>query len=109
MKKFTSLMAIAAMGAGMVVAPTVFAQEPELVEVAAPEYPRGAERRSLEGYVVVQYNVTDSGEVTDVAVVEQTPEGVFDRAVLRALEDWRYASGSAVSGVTKRFDFNLDS
>lgn len=107
MKKFSSLMAIVAMGAGLVMAPAALAQEPELVEVAAPEYPRGAERRQLEGYVTVRYNVTETGEVANVEVVEQTPEGVFDRAVLRALEGWRYAPGTAAAGVEKRFDFNL--
>lgn len=107
MKKISSLMAIVAMGAGLMMAPSALAQEPELVEVAAPEYPRGAERRELEGYVTVRYNVTDTGAVADVEVVEQTPEGVFDRAVLRALEDWRYAPGNVATGIEKRFDFNL--
>lgn len=108
MKKFSSLMAAVVTGASLM-GGTAFAQaaEPELVEVAAPEYPRGAERRELEGYVTVRYNVTETGEVANVEVVEQTPEGIFDRAVLRALEDWRYAPGSVTTGVEKRFDFNL--
>lgn len=83
-------------------------QEPELVEVAAPEYPRGAERRELEGYVVVRYTVSPEGRVDSPEIVEAEPAGVFDRAVLRALEDWRYAPPAApVAGVEKRFDFNL--
>ncbi|GGE29953.1 hypothetical protein GCM10011367_00300 [Marinicauda pacifica] len=108
MKKFSSLMAAVVTGASLM-GGTAFAQaaEPELVEVAAPEYPRGAERRELEGYVTVRYNVTETGEVANVEVVEQTPEGIFDRAVLRALEDWRYVPGSVTTGVEKRFDFNL--
>lgn len=106
MKKFSSLMAAVAMGASLMTG-TAFAQEPELVEVAAPEYPRGAERRQLEGYVTVRYNVTETGQVADVEVVEQTPEGIFDRSVLRALEDWRYAPGQVATGIEKRFDFNL--
>ena len=73
MKKFSSLMAAVVTGASLM-GGTAFAQaaEPELVEVAAPEYPRGAERRELEGYVTVRYNVTETGEVANVEVVEQT-------------------------------------
>ena len=106
MKKISSLMAIAAMGASLATG-SALAQEPELVEVAAPEYPRGAERRELEGYVQVRYNVNENGEVADVEVVEASPAGIFDRSVMRALEDWRYEAGVAVTGVEKRFDFNL--
>lgn len=108
MKKFSSLMAAAAIGTSLLTGAAFAQAEPQLVEVAAPEYPRGAERRSLEGYVTVRYNVTEAGEVAEVEVIEQTPEGIFDRAVLRALEDWRYAPGQVATGVEKRFDFNLD-
>jgi len=109
MKKISSLMAIVVMGAGLATGSAVAQDEPELVEVAAPEYPRGAERRELEGHVRVRYNVTESGEVADIEVVEASPAGIFDRSVMRALEDWRYEAGVAVTGVEKRFDFNLDS
>ena len=106
MKKFASLLAVAAMSAGLMTSFAAAEDEPKLVKASAPEYPRGAERRELEGYVVVSYNVTD-GKVKDVEVVEATPAGIFDRAVLRALEDWQYEAGATATGMKKRFDFNL--
>jgi protein TonB len=80
--------------------------ERELVEAEAPQFPRAAERRGIEGHVVVRYNVAPDGAVADVEVVEAQPAGIFERAVMRALEDWRYAAAAEASeGVERRFDF----
>ncbi|MCR9266935.1 MAG: energy transducer TonB, partial [Alphaproteobacteria bacterium] len=35
----------------------------EAVELIAPEYPRGAERRGIEGTVRVEYSIAATGEV----------------------------------------------
>lgn len=89
-------------------APAAFAQDRERTGVEAPEYPRGAERRGVEGYAVVEYTVAPDGSVTDATVVEADPAGVFDRAVIRAIEGWSYApAAEATAGMTQRFDFSL--
>lgn len=106
MKKFAGVFAALSVISALGAAPAL-AQEPELVEASAPEFPRAAERREIEGHVVVRYNVTADGAVADVEVVEATPAGVFERSVMRALEDWRYAAGSGAQGVERRFDFNF--
>lgn len=106
MKKFTGVFAAAFVAAGLFVAPSMAFNEPEIVEAVAPEFPRAAQRRGIEGHVVVRYNVAADGAVADVEVVEATPAGVFERAVMRALEDWRYASAAeGTQGVERRFDF----
>lgn len=106
MKKFTGVFAAAFIAAGLCAAPSMALNEPELVEAEAPEFPRAAERRGIEGHVVVRYNVAPDGAVSDIEVVEATPAGVFERSVMRALESWRYASGAEViEGVERRFDF----
>lgn len=105
MKLFKSVVLAAVMASGFVAAPAL-ANDRQTVNVVAPEYPRGAERRNLEGQVTVRYNVTPEGEVADVEVVEATPAGVFERAVLRALEQWRYApAGETTEGVEQVFNF----
>ena len=54
----------------------------------------------------VRYNVTPTGEVADVEIVEATPAGIFDRAVLRALEQWQYApADETTEGVEQVFNF----
>jgi protein TonB len=109
MKVLKSVLMAAVVSSGFIAAPLAAAQDRAVVQTAAPEYPRGAERRNLEGHVVVRYNVTPDGEVADAEVVEATPSGVFERSVLRALEGWRYAAtGEVTSGVEQRFDFSFD-
>lgn len=65
--------------------PTVLSQFP-------PRYPQRALRRSQEGQVVVEFTITEMGTVKpgSVVVVESTPSGVFDKAVLRAIQRWRF-------------------
>ncbi|NWG47473.1 MAG: energy transducer TonB [Alphaproteobacteria bacterium] len=58
--------------------------------VEMPVYPRGAERRGIEGYVVVKFTVTPEGQVADINVVESSPEGVFDEAAVQAVEKWTF-------------------
>jgi len=57
---------------------------------AAPEYPRRALQRELEGFVRLSFRVTEQGRVVGAAVVEAEPAGIFDRAALDALEQWKY-------------------
>lgn len=60
--------------------------------VSAPDYPRGAERRGIEGYAVISYSVTADGVVTNAEVAESDPPNIFDRAALRAVQSWRFES-----------------
>ena len=69
--------------------------ERESVELVAPEYPRGAERRGIEGSVRIAYSIDADGNVVNAQIVEASPEGVFDRAALAAIENWRYAPAAA--------------
>ena len=43
------------------------------VKVVPPKYPRGAERRGIEGWVKVQYNVMTDGSTAEIVVVEAEP------------------------------------
>lgn len=55
-----------------------------------PDYPVAAARRGIEGWVLVQFSVTATGQVTDVSVVDANPPGVFDEETLEAVRRWRY-------------------
>ncbi|WP_323762385.1 energy transducer TonB [Maricaulis sp.] len=108
MKKTGTMILAAAMSAMAFTAAPALAQDRERTGVEAPEYPRGAERRGIEGYAVVEYTVAEDGSIAEATVVEAEPEGVFDRAVLRAIEGWEYApAAAATTGMQQRFDFNL--
>lgn len=85
----------------------------------APQYPRRAIARDIEGYVTVSFTVTKTGRTRDVVVLEAvTKEGeatsVFDRAAKAAAEKFKYQprveDGVAVEvyGVKNRFVFEME-
>lgn len=55
-----------------------------------PEYPRLTRLQGIEGFVEVEFVVTTGGTVQDISITKSVPEGVFDKAVLRALRIWRF-------------------
>ena len=56
----------------------------------APEYPRTAASRGIEGYVLLEFTVTSLGSVRDPVVIDARPPGVFDRAATAASLKFRY-------------------
>jgi len=67
-------------------------QDRDLEPVAMPEptYPQGAFRNRVEGWVEVEYTVTERGSTRDLQVVASEPQGVFDAAALAAVGTWTY-------------------
>ena len=56
----------------------------------APEYPRRAARRGIEGFVVLEYTVTKQGGVKDIIVVESSPSNIFNSAAKRSAKGYKY-------------------
>jgi periplasmic protein TonB len=56
----------------------------------APNYPRRAAAKGIEGYVVVEFTVTSLGTVADPVVVESDPADIFDREALAAVKKFKY-------------------
>ncbi len=82
-------------GKGMVRMPPpstgyIWASELEPVVQTPPLYPPSALRRHLQGYVILEFTVTETGAVEAPRVVEARPAGVFERAALRAIRRWRF-------------------
>lgn len=83
-----------------------------IVQVA-PQYPRRAAERGLEGYVVLEFTVTRQGTVRDPMVVESS-SSIFDRAAVDAVLRFRYrprvidGEPVEVPGVRFRITFNLE-
>jgi len=108
--KIFSVIAAAGMSVSLIGAPAIALTTTDraAVERSAPEYPRGAERRGIEGSVTVSYAIDENGNVVDAVVVESTPSGVFDRAALAAVETWRYEPNvERTDGHTYSLDFRL--
>ena len=81
----------------------------------APEYPRRAASRGIEGYVLLEFTVTSLGSVRDPVVVDASPPGVFERAATAASLKFRYKprvlNGQPVDvrGVRNVIRFELES
>ena len=57
-----------------------------------PEFPRNAQRLNIEkGTVVARLNIDEKGNVTDVTILSADPPKHFDRAVIDALKEWKFA------------------
>lgn len=58
-----------------------------------PVYPREAIRAGItKGDVVARLNIDEKGLVTEVRIMESDPPRVFDREVVRALSQWKFAA-----------------
>lgn len=107
MKKFGfAAAALVAVSAQVFGAAPAMAQ-PELVKQVAPEYPRGAERRNIEGWVTVSFSVDASGAVANTSVVEATPAGVFDAAATKAVSKWKFKPGAPSDAIEVKLEFKL--
>jgi protein TonB len=75
-----------------------YARETNIVSVSTlkrtrmvdPVYPDAALKRSIEGWIELNFTVQPNGGVTDVEVRNASPAGVFDDAAIRAVRGWRF-------------------
>ncbi len=80
----------------------------------APQYPRRAAQKGIEGYVVVEFTVSKLGTVKDVKVIEANPPNIFNRAAISAAKKFKYKPkidngvASDVTGVRNIIRFELD-
>ena len=87
-------------------------EEQPLVRIE-PQYPSRASSRGIEGWVLLEFTVTETGAVSDAKVVDHEPSGIFDSAALRAVAKWKYkpkvVNGKGVprQGVQIVLRFNL--
>ncbi len=78
----------------------------------APQYPRQALKRKLEGEVVLEYTVTKLGSVTNPKVLFST-DPVFNKAAIESALRYKYkprvveGQAIAVGGVRTRIKFRL--
>ncbi len=83
-----------------------------LVRVS-PEYPAKARANGIEGYVIVQFDVTELGYVVNVEVLESTNK-LFNQAAIAAAGRFKYKArvvdGQPLPsyGIRNQFTFHMD-
>lgn len=80
----------------------------------APDYPRRALRRGIEGYVELSYTVNEFGGVENIKVIASEPKGIFEDAAIKAMKKFKYKplvlDGIPIKqeGNTNRMTFDID-
>lgn len=77
--------------------PAALVQEP-------PRYPQDLVEQNLDGKVLVRFDLTDDGAVTNLRVADSSPGLVFEREALEAVRAWRYLPKAADLPGTQRRD-----
>lgn len=62
-----------------------------------PVYPFKAKNRGIEGWVDVEFVVTEQGRVEQIKILSAQPEKIFDQNVIQCLSAWRFKPGT-ISG-----------
>lgn len=83
------------------------------VVVIRPMYPRDAALAGIEGWVKVEFTITEIGTVKDPKVIEADPPRMFNREAVRAILKWKFkprvVEGVAVERrATQIIEFSLD-
>jgi len=83
------------------------------VVVIRPMYPREAAIAGTQGWVKVEFTITEIGTVKDPRVIDAQPPRVFNREAIRAILKWKFkprvVNGVAVERkATQVIDFTLD-
>ena len=60
----------------------------QLISGSGPSYPAAARAQGVEGFVVIRYNISVQGRVSDARVVGAEPADIFDAAALAAVRSW---------------------
>jgi protein TonB len=80
----------------------------------APQYPRQALARRMEGWVELEFEVNQQGQVMaeSIRIIDADPPHVFDRAARRAIARWRFASyemhGRGSRQLRQRLEFRME-
>ena len=86
-------------------------EPPSLLAKVDPVYPEAARRAGVEGTVVLEASIAETGRVTDVQVVRGLPLGLSESAA-EAVRHWHYRpargkTGPIASRKTVRIVFTL--
>jgi TonB family protein len=60
------------------------------LERVNPDYPLRALARGMEGWVHIEFTVSETGAVVNPVVVDASRDGIFEDAALKAITRWRY-------------------
>ena len=76
-------------------------------------YPRRAALQNIEGFVILQFDITPAGYTDNISVIQASPPQIFNSSAVQALRKWKYKpkieNGKAVhqKNLKVQLDFTL--
>lgn len=67
-----------------------------------PYYPHSALMHCLTGSATLTFTIDEQGRTGEISVIEANPKGVFDRAAIEAIEQWRFVPACKKGEATSR-------
>jgi protein TonB len=55
-----------------------------------PQYPKRASQRGIEGWVLLEFTISETGAVLNPMVIKAEPPGIFNRSAIRMINKWKY-------------------
>ena len=62
----------------------------KLIKRPPPNYPVGAKRKNIEGWVEMAFSIDAKGKPYDITVVESEPAEVFNKEAMKSVKKWRF-------------------
>lgn len=83
--------------------------KPTVVRNGFPDYPKSAVRRGIEqGCVTVALDVLENGTTANIRVLDSEPAGIFDRAVVDAAKEMKFAKRRNVTRIARNWTLSLN-
>lgn len=61
-----------------------------LISTRPPKYPAEAARKGIEGYVKLEYDISENGKPVNISVTESYPSTIFEQAAIYSLRGWQF-------------------
>lgn len=78
----------------------------ELISTRAPKYPAQAAVNGQEGYVMLEFDISENGKPININIMESLPAKTFDEAAIYSLKGWQYEPIANIC-YKVRLDFTL--
>ncbi len=78
-----------------------------------PIYPRRAALQNIEGFVILKFDITETGQTDNISVLQASPPQIFNSSAIQALRKWKYRpkieQGQAIrqNNIKVQLDFRL--
>lgn len=79
-----------------------------LTHRVAPMYPFTAVKENISGQVTLEFTVTQDGRVINAKAVDSTPADIFDKAAVKAIEQWTFEPIEKATQARQVIEFELD-